>query len=508
MTDKRTFFKSGAMLAAVALAMRAISILFNRFITEKVGAEGMGLLSLTMSVYAFAVTFATSGISLAVTRLVASALGRSEGARAKRVLRAAVLYALFFGGVAAVGLYFGSDLLAVRALGDVRTRASLRLLSVSLVPIALSSVFSGYFVAVRRVSHNAVTQVVEQAVRILLTLLGLSLVAEGEVEGACLALVGGSSLAELLSFFLLLLQVLIDGRRHPLSGGGVGGEMRSVAGFALPCAASAYARSGLVTLEHLLIPISLSMGGLGRGDALAAYAALHGMALPILLFPTAILSSFSGLLVPECAEMEGAGDHGRLGRVASRAVSGAFLFATFAALLLFLGADGLGTALYGNEEVGRYVRMLAPLVPVMYLDSVVDAHLKGLGYQVYSMGVNIADAAISVVAVLLLLPLLGADGYALVIYITELFNFAFSLGKLRRVVRFSLPRGALASPLLAALLSLAFTSFLLPVRAGLPSLFARMTVGGALFLLTLLFLRGEGKEKREKEKSRVSFYRA
>ena len=58
MTDKRTFFKSGAMLAAVALSMRGISLLFNRFITEKVGAEGMGLLSLTMSVYAFAVTFA------------------------------------------------------------------------------------------------------------------------------------------------------------------------------------------------------------------------------------------------------------------------------------------------------------------------------------------------------------------------------------------------------------------------------------------------------------------
>ena len=48
MTSKRQFFKSGAMLAAVALAMRGVSLLFNSYITEKVGAEGMGLLSLTM----------------------------------------------------------------------------------------------------------------------------------------------------------------------------------------------------------------------------------------------------------------------------------------------------------------------------------------------------------------------------------------------------------------------------------------------------------------------------
>ena len=122
-------------------------------------------------------------------------------------MRAAVLYALAFGGVAAIALYFGSDVLAVRALGDIRTRSSLRLLSVSLVPIALSAVYSGYFVAVRRVGHNAVTQVFEQAVRIFLTLFGLSLCIEGEVEAACLALVGGSSIAEFFSFFLLSLKI-------------------------------------------------------------------------------------------------------------------------------------------------------------------------------------------------------------------------------------------------------------------------------------------------------------
>lgn len=491
MTSKTQFIKSGAMLAAVALTMRATSLFFNSFITEKVGAEGMGLLSLTMSVYAFAVTFATSGIALAVTRLVAAALGRGEGARARQLLRGAVLYALVFGGVASLGLYFGSDLLALRALGDIRTRSSLRLLSVSLVPIALSAVYSGYFIAVRRVSHNAVTQVTEQILRILLTLFGLSLAAEGEVEAACLALVGGSSIAEFFSFFLLFFRARRDMRRHPLSGGAVGGELRSVVGFAFPCAASAYARSGLVTLEHLLIPVCLTMGGMGRGDSLASYAALHSMALPILLFPTAVLSSFSGLLVPECAELDGRGERGRVGRLASRAVGGTLFFAMLSATLLFLGGDALGMLLYGNADVGRYIRLLSPLVPVMYLDSVVDAHLKGLGYQVYSMGVNIADAALSVLAVLVFLPIFGADGYVMVIYFTELLNFALSLSKLSRVISFSFPRGALLCPLLASGLALSVTCLLLPHGAGMVGLISRFLVGGGVFLLTLFFLRGK-----------------
>ncbi|MBQ9735538.1 MAG: oligosaccharide flippase family protein [Clostridia bacterium] len=498
MTDKRQFFKSGAMLALTALLMRGISLLFNTYITDKVGAEGMGLLSLTMSVYAFAVTFATSGISLAVTTLVASAIGRGEGARASRVLRAAVLYALFFGGVASLALYFGSGFLSTVALGDIRTRSSLRLLSISLLPIALSAVYSGYFVAVRRVSHNALTQILEQTVRIALTLFSLTLCAEGDVEGACLALVGGSSLAELCSFFIIFLQARIDLRRHALTGGGTGGEGRAVAFFALPCAASAYARSGLVTLEHLLIPICLAGSGLSRGDALSSYAALHSMALPVLLFPTAVLAAFSGLLVPECAELAGRGEGGRVARLATRAVWGASVFALLSALLLFLCAEPLGVLLYDSTACARYIRLLAPLVPVMYLDSVVDAHLKGLGYQVYSMGINIADAALSVGAVLLLLPTLGADGYVLVIYLAEIFNFAMSLAKLRRAVGFRFPFASLAPALLAAALSLSLTPLLLPYREGVTLLVCRLAVGGGVFLLFLLFWSVLGEKTRKR----------
>ncbi len=486
MTTKKQFFKSGAMLASVALLMRGVSLAFNAYITDTVGAEGMGLLSLTMSVYGFAVTFATAGVALAVTRLVAAALGRAEGERARRVLRSALIYALAFGGGAAFFLYFGSDFIAVKLLSDIRTRASLRLLSVSLLPIALSAVYSGYFIAVRRVIHNAVTQVFEQFVRISLTFGGLTL-AGGDVEYACLALVGGSSLAELFSFFLLFLQARFDLHRHKLSGGKTGGEGMAVFRYAFPCAVSAQLRSGLVTVQHLLIPYALGLGGAARSSALASYAAMHSMALPIVLFPTAILASFSGLLVPECAELEGRGRAKALSGLCEKALFGALAFACFSAALLFLGADSLGNMIYKSEEAGGYVKMLAPLVPVMYLDSVVDAHLKGLGYQVYSMGVNIADAAASVLGVLLLLPRMGAIGYVYVVYITEILNFLLSIGKLLSLVR--LPRRPhvwFLPPLCAVLAVLVGSLFVLQGDGA--KLVCRFLVGTGVYALGMAIL--------------------
>ena len=83
--------------------------------------------------------------------------------------------------------------------------------------------------------------------------------------------------------------------------------------------------------------------------------------------------------------------------------------------------------------------MLAPIVPIMYLDHVTDAILKGIGEQVYSMWVNIADSLLSVILVCILIPRIGILGYAVVIIIMEAFNFILSFVRLRKKIRFGVP---------------------------------------------------------------------
>ena len=136
------------MLTAVALAMRTVSLFFGAFISRTVGAEGVGIYTLVMTVYSFAVTFATSGISLTVTRLVASKIGEGREDEVGAVLKGAIAYALFFGLLGNFILFFGAELIGIGILSDRRTVEAIRLLSFSLAPVALGSVFSGYFVGV------------------------------------------------------------------------------------------------------------------------------------------------------------------------------------------------------------------------------------------------------------------------------------------------------------------------------------------------------------------------
>lgn len=488
MSELRRYVKNAAVLVGASLFMRSVSLFFNAYVSQKIGAEGMGLFTLVMSVYGFAVTFATSGINLAVTRLCAEAIGQGRPGEVRAALRRATVYALLFGGTASLCLFLFAGPIGTGLLGDARTVPSLRLLACSMVPIALSSVFSGYFTAVRRVSRNAATQLFEQGVRISLTVYGLLALAPAGIEYACLALVGGSALAEFCSFFFLFAQYLLDRRRHlrgirPQAGEGLTGRMLHVS---LPVAASAYVRSGLVTVEHILIPLCLAAGGSSRGDALASYGILHSMAIPVILYPAAITGSFAGLLVTEMAESRARGEERRIRYMTERALACTLFFAVFCAGALAAGAQEIGLVFYKSAEAGRYIRLLAPVVVIMYLDTVIDCILKGLGYQVYSMGVNIADSLLSIGLVCLLLPRVGADGYAYVVIFAELFNFSLSFLRLHRAVPFRTPLVRFVFyPLLSVIGATCLARLAIPGAGGAPQLVLHILLAAVVYLLLL-----------------------
>ena len=328
----RQFIRNALAVSLSAVLMRCVGVSFNVYLTGKLGADGIGLYTLVMSVYSFAVTVATSGIHLAATRLVAEA---GEDARAVRAaMRAALGYSAAFGCGAAVLLFSLSPVISAHWLEDVRTLPSLRLLALGLPPLALSSALGGYFAGVRRVHKSAAVQLCEQGTRVVVIICALQVFLPGGLEYACIGVVLGGMLAELISFCLLFGAFLWDRHRHfparvdPLPAAPM---RRKLCGIALPVAVSAYARSLLITVEHLLIPICLRKNGATRDASLAAYGTLQSMVLPILLFPLALLGSVSGLLIPEMAEYRARGEQAQIDHVASRVMRLALIFSIGAA---------------------------------------------------------------------------------------------------------------------------------------------------------------------------------
>ena len=96
----KKYIFNGLLLSLAAIAMRGVAVAFNIFVTSRVGAEGMGLLNLTQTVYGFSITLATSGINLAVVRLVSRALpygneryfDKKSDRRVHKIMKNAIFY--------------------------------------------------------------------------------------------------------------------------------------------------------------------------------------------------------------------------------------------------------------------------------------------------------------------------------------------------------------------------------------------------------------------------------
>jgi len=438
----KVFFANALLLAGATLFMRTVSVIWSAYVSNRIGAEGMGLFSLIMSAYAFAVTLATSGINLAVTRLVSEELAYGNGVSAVRAMRRCLAYAVIFGTAAALILFFGADVISSRLLGDERTRISLQALAVSLPFIAVSNVMSGYFSAVRRIYKSAISNVIEQFIKIAIIIVALDYFAPRGIEYACLALVIGTSVSEGISFSYMFLLYLVDKKRHlPKHDARPSAQLtKRMLGISVPIALSAYLRSGLSTAEHVLIPVGLKKSGANATDALSLYGVVHGMVFPLILFPAALCSTFASLIVPELSELkakyQSVKESKHIKYIVARSIKFGLLFAIFAAGVFIYFSDELGMLVYNNELCGKYIRIFGFLIPVMYLDTVVDGMLKGLGEQLASMRYNIIDSAVSVALVMLLLPRYGIDGYVFCVFITELLNASLSLARLMKVTKF------------------------------------------------------------------------
>lgn len=450
------FIRDALPLALAGIVIRALSVSFNAYVSKKLGAEVMGLYGLVMSVGTFAITLASSGINLAAVRLSASALsdiksGADVSDRLRQILRKCTAYALFFGVGACLLLLTLAGVIGRGALSDQRTVPALRAFAFSLPAISVSAVISGYFTGVRHVPRSILAMMTEQLLRFFFIIAGLVLSDGKGSAAACLAIVVGNVAADVTSLMWSYLLCHTDikrfGSARTSGKKGTAGisdaagthkenrrvTMRDVMDIALPVALGSYLRQGLTSLEHIAIPWGLRRSGRSPEAALASYGVVSQMALPVVMFPYAVIGAFTSLLVPEMTTLAERGDTAGVRRTARRVISTTVFFGLGIGGVFSSFAMQLGMSIYGSAEAGEMIRLLAPAMPMMFLDTTVDAMLKGLGEQVYCVKVNTLDAAICLITVVLAVPRMGINGYIMVIYASEAVNAALSISRLAKI---------------------------------------------------------------------------
>ncbi|MBE6728498.1 MAG: hypothetical protein E7562_07620 [Ruminococcaceae bacterium] len=432
---KVVFLKNAAILTATSIILRLVGILFKVWLASAVGAEGIGLYQLIFSVYMLVSTFASAGIVTAVTRLIADELALGSKCGIQKILNRSIWLTLIIAFISMSITYFGADFISINLLAEKRAIPAIKMLSFALPFIGIVSVLRGYFIARRKAAPSAFSQLLEQAARIIIIVLMLKKYLSYGLSAACAAVLFADAAAHAISLLFLWILYIKDigklkflkGRKSPPFS-----VLRAVLHIGAPITAGRYLNTALRTAENLLVPRGLEKSGAGKA-ALSQFGMIKGMALPVLFFPSSLLSSLSTMLIPEISEAKALNKDNLVKLATGRIIQLTSIIAFLFSGVFLTAGKQIGTLIYGSDDVGFLLCALSPIVPLMYLDSVCDGILKGLDQQKFCFKNSILDSVLRILLVISFLPKTGMSGFLGIMYISNILTCLLNVGRLIKV---------------------------------------------------------------------------
>lgn len=478
------------ILFAAGLISRLLGFAYRVVLARTLGAEGMGLLAMVQPVIFFAITLASAGLPVAISKIVAERAAR-DPARIRQVLRVSVRLVTVTSLVGTILLLLAARLVATRLLTDPRSFYPLLALTPLLAIVSLSVVLRGYFQGLQRMEPPALAQVLEQVVRMFVVLyLVRAFLPFGTAAGAAGAALG-TVLGELTGLAVLALFFVADfttSRSSWAARAGPDDTVRAILHIALPVTLTRIIGSVTEILDAVIIPRRLEVAGFSRSAATAFFGNLYGMAMPLLYFPTVFTFALAQSLVPAVSEAQARGDRRLLLRRASQAIQLAALVSYPTSVVFLLLGHRLGLLFYGDPSVGDLIVPLSVSAPLLYLEVTVSAILRGLGHATEATINGLIGSLLRLALVwgLTGLPHFGVRAVIIGISLDLALSFYLNLRSLVRVTALPVDLGNwLFRPLGAALL---MTASLGPFRGALEDLGASLWQATLFALLTSTLL--------------------
>ena len=407
-------------MTAAGVASRVIGFFYRIFLAQTIGAEALGIYQLIAPVFSMCFALTASSIQTSISKFVGDACGKcrnckngEEKARGYLYLGLAVssLLSLLTGFL----LYYKSQWIAVHFLGEERCAPLLSLLSFSLLPCCIHACINGYYYGQKRAFVPSVCQLVEQIARVGCVFIIYRITMEKGIQLTAIHAVAGLLAGELAGLLVCLLAFSLEKQmpakslRILFSDGKNMGKL--FAAMVVPLTMNRVMTALFNSLENLMIPQKLQLYGYSASDALSIFGVLTGMTMSIILFPNVLTNSLSVLLLPAISEAQGANNAARISMAIKKAILyGLLLGLLFTFLFLFTG-DWIGNFLFHNTLAGAFIKQLSWLCPLLYITSLLNSILHGLGKPQLVLMVTLLACLIRISMIGFLVPSHGIDAY-------------------------------------------------------------------------------------------------
>ncbi len=445
--QQRNIRKDTIRLTIIQFVLECMTLSLNLWMTQKAGSAAVGMIALVGTFFQFASTAAGGSGYLCASRFVSEELGKSSG-NPERILRYAVSFSLLMGIPGCLCILSAAPYIAEHFFHSFDLTDPIRILAWVLPLGGIAACMKGWCNAVCRVSIAAACDVVEFLVRTGVLALYLLRIQTSDIRSLCTALTISMAAGTAVSLIILLTDFCTHRMRMPSKASvGFGRYLR----FAIPVILGGCLTSALSTTNDALIPVTLRQSGSSAESALSQFGVFEAIVIPVLFFPSTILCVLSGLLIPEAARAAAGCKKARLQYLTRRALSWTMLFSVFVAVVLFVFGDFIAVMMKADPLAGKMIRLLAPVVPFIYLEIILEALIKGMGQQRFSSLNYLMEYAVRISAVLILIPLFGFYGIVISYYASNICGNCLRLWKACQVTELAPDwKGLLFRPLFSA----------------------------------------------------------
>ncbi len=419
-TNMSKFIKGTIILILAGFITRILGFINRVVIARVIGEEGVGLYMMAFPTFILVITLTQLGLPVAISKNIAEAEAKGDRKKVKKILVVSLATTLSLSLVFTPALLLFAPVISELFFTDPRTIYPLIAIAPVIPIIAVSSVIRGYFQGRQNMKPAAISQVIEQFVRILLIAFMTKAFLPYGVEYAAAAAMVASIMGELAS--LLYLMTMFKLKKHfrvrnkffqsIRSSANVFNELMRVA---LPTLGSRIIGSVSWFLEPIVVANSLALAGVATQLATKQYGALTGFALPLLFLPSFITYALSTSLVPAISEANTLNDRRLVESRLNQTLRFSYVTGGLSVVILFVLADPLMTAMYGSTNGSAFIKVMAPFFIFYYVQGPLAAVLQALDLAKAAMYNSFFGNVAKLLTILLLAskPQFGIMGAAL-----------------------------------------------------------------------------------------------
>ncbi len=423
---KNNIYKSAAQVTVFSTVEKLLSFIYRIILSRSIGAEGLGIYQICLSVFSVFLTAASSGIPVTVSRLMAksSAIGNHEEKHS--VVSAGVVCTFMFTVPVALILFLAKDLYSFLFPDKECVYIFLWLLP-GLILTSVYAVMRGSFWGNKQFLPYSVIELAENAVMVACGCVLITF-AHTAVDGARAAVIA-VLISYVFSFIVSVCWYMIKGGKFVSPKR----EIKPLLAASFPITAMRTSTSLLNSCVAMFLPALLSrVCGYSESEAIALYGTVLGMSVPILFMPNSLIGSIAVVVAPEMSENFYAKRKELLKRDVERTIKASVLIATVLIPLTFTLGEDIGVLLYDNRLSGEVIRRFSFMMLPMCLSMITTTILNSMQYEVRTLIYFFAGAIVMLICIFAFTRILGINAYMVGLSLSFIVTAVLNLRLLRK----------------------------------------------------------------------------